>query len=272
VLKREFPQSESELLPAERAAVRRARLRWLQGSAALVGLGALSVLAIGCPGAADLQNPCDYPTTAQPNGTAGAAAKPPPCGTAPIATGGGSGGGGNTPNACEVACVNDIFQTQPALCKLCHNNSQPNPLKSSMLDLSSPGYTARLKDVPAVHGDLPAGKTTCTPGDKLIDSANPDASWLKKKIEGMQGQCGDPMPSAGMLTADQKACLETYITCVAGGSGSMGGSGGTGGMPSSGGGGAGGASAGTGGASGGGMGGAAGGTAGTGGNGGMGGQ
>jgi hypothetical protein len=150
-----------------------------------------------------------------------------------------------------------------------------------MLDLASPGYTARLKDVPAVHGDLPMGKMTCMAGDKLIDTSNPDASWLKKKIEGNQGQCGDQMPSTGMLTADQKACLETYITCVAGPGMGTGGAGGTGGASgggggaggaAAGGGGAGGAAAGSGGAAGGGGAAGMGGTGGAGGNGGTGGQ
>jgi hypothetical protein len=133
-----------------------------------------------------------------------------------FSSGGGSGGsGGAAGPSCEVACVNDIFQTQPALCKLCH--TAPPGLKSSMLDLASPGYTARLKNVPAVHGDLPKDKTTCTGGDKLIDTTTPANSWLLKKIQGNQGMCGDAMPNTGMLTADQKKCLETYVACVAGG-------------------------------------------------------
>lgn len=251
MLKREFPQSESDLLPAERAAVRRARWRWLQGTAAVIGLSALSVLAIGCPEAADLQNPCNYATPEAPTPAGGPETKPPPCGTKVMM---------EAKDPCEVSCVDQIFKN-PALCGICHDGN-PGKAMFSKLDLVGANYTKRLKDVAAVHGDLPAGKTTCGTGDKLIDTANPSASWLLKKIDGMQGTCGDAMPTTGPLSTDQKACLTTYVSCVAGGAVPTGG---MGGMPASGG-----AGAAAGGAAG--MGGAAAGMGGTGGNGGMGGQ
>jgi hypothetical protein len=218
------------------------------------------VLAIGCPEAADLQNPCNYATPEAPNAQGGPETKPPPCGTKMMMS---------AADPCEVDCVSKIFQNV-ALCAICHDGT-PGKASFSKLDLVSAGYTKRLKDVPAVHGDLPAGKTTCGMGDKLIDTANPSASWLLKKIDGMQGTCGDAMPTTGPLSADQKACLTTYVSCVTGGSVSSGGAGGMGGTPASGGGGAGGAPA-SGGGGAGGMSGGSAGMGGTGGNGGMGGQ
>jgi hypothetical protein len=152
-----------------------------------------------------------------------------------------------------------------------------------MLDLETPGVVGRLKDVPAKHSDLaPAmDPSTCPTGDKLIDSANPDASWFLKKIKGQQGGCGTAMPQPPTtLTAAETMCLETFVSCVAGkalgggsgGSGSGGSGGGSGGS-STGGGGAstGGGGSGGAGGTGGGSGGAGGTGGGSGGNGGSGG-
>jgi hypothetical protein len=36
----------------------------------------------------------------------------------------------------------------------------------------------------------------CPPDVKLIDSQDFSASWVVKKLEGAQGECGDPMPIA----------------------------------------------------------------------------
>lgn len=117
-------------------------------------------------------------------------------------------------NACEAVCVREIFQSNPTMCKLCHNNMG---LASSGMDFASDGFTARLKDVPARHADLPPGMSArdCPIGDKLIDSVTPDESWLLKKIRGLQGKCGSSMPAAGMLSLGERACLENYVYCVA---------------------------------------------------------
>ena len=255
---RQFSESDSEALaPAERHALRRVRARRLQGLTAGVGATLLALFALGCPEPADLQDPNAFPK--------------PAAGGASTA---GTSGGGSSSTSCEVPCIVDVFQTQPTLCKLCH--TAPPGLKSSGLDLASPGFTARLKDIPAVHGDLGAMMATamCPTADKLIDTANPANSWLLKKIHGEQGTCGTPMPSTGMLTADQKTCVETYVKCVApGGAVTTGGAGGGGSAGSAGaaaGGASGAAAGGTAGATTGG--GGAGGAGGTGGNGGAGGK
>ena len=120
-------------------------------------------------------------------------------------------------NACETDCIRDLFAVQIVMCKLCHSaRPAPNGLQSSGLDLESYGFTARLKDVPAKHMDiaLSMGVPNCPQGDKLIDTANPAQSWLLKKIDGQQGNCGTSMPSTGQLTFDQKACVHNYVACV----------------------------------------------------------
>lgn len=204
---RQFPESDSEALaPAERRVLQRVRARHVHGLTAGVGAALLALFVVGCPEPADLQDPNAFPKIA--GSTAGTSST------------GGSGTGGSPSATCEVDCIKDIFQKQTTLCKLCHSAAG---LQSSGLNLEADGFTARLKDVPAKHGDLPMGKDTCTPGDKLIDTATPPNSWLLKKIHAEQGNCGDPMPSTGSLSAAQKTCIETYVACVAGGSPAPGG-------------------------------------------------
>lgn len=131
-------------------------------------------------------------------------------------------GGGNTAGShpCETECVQKVFAGQATSCKLCHSNLPlPNGVQSSSLDLQSPGFTARLKDVPAKHTDLAMGMSyaDCPTGDKLIDTANPENSWLLKKLQGKQGACGTAMPQPPTtLKADEMACMTTYVYCVAG--------------------------------------------------------
>jgi hypothetical protein len=119
---------------------------------------------------------------------------------------------------CETACVRDVFAEDVADCKLCHaaKTSADGGLQSSGLDLESPNPTARLKDVPAKHADLPPASAGCPVGDKLIDSASPEDSWLLKKLRGQQGSCGSPDPQIGPLPPSEMACMEKYVYCVAG--------------------------------------------------------
>jgi hypothetical protein len=251
------PFDSENLTPAERRTVRRVRARRLKAFSLSIGVSVLALFAVGCPEAADLANPEDYPVG--PSGGTGGGAT----------AGTGTGGGGSTSaNACEVDCVNKIFQIDMMPCMFCHTSAG----KLGDLDLQSPGYTARLKNQPAKHTGITGSTASCPTGDKLIDTANPANSWLLKKIHDEQDMCGTIMPQTGSLTPAQKTCLETYVACVApggaapmGGSSSGGTSAGSGGTSSGGSGGKGG-SGGTSGGSGG-----RGGSGGTGGRGGSGG-
>jgi hypothetical protein len=244
-----FQSPSDNLAAAERAVLRQVRRRRLGG---LIGGAAAFVMALaatGCPEPADLE------------GEHGG-------GTSVAGSAGSGGGSGTDPGAaCEVECVKKIFTVTATTCKICHYANMPNatpPMPSlGQLDLVSPGVTSRLKDMPAKHVDItaPAGVTPmCPTGDKLIDSEFPGDSWMLKKIRGEQGTCGDKMPQSPPLSPTDLACLETYISCVAGnkpltmtrGGGAAGsGSGGSAGSGTAGSGGSGGGSAGTGGMSGG---------------------
>lgn len=211
---RQFSRSESELTfqHAQRAARLTAALR---GLAAIVGAAALSVLSVGCPGAADLENPGQFckpgaslvdasgqVTGCKPDGATGGSTSG---GGGSSAAGTTSGGAPGSP--CETACMTALFRK----CTVCHGSA----LQSSGLDLEKPGYTARLKDQPAQHGQI-SGTPTCPSGDKLVDSMNPTASWLLKKVSAQEGECGDPMPAPSGSSADEIACVTTYVNCVGG--------------------------------------------------------
>lgn len=197
------PQSDSQNLSSqERAALRQVRSRRWQTLFAGAGALALTLFAVGCPEPADL---ADVPAGPGPGGGSG-----PVGGSGPQ---GGSGGGG--PVVCETACIDKLFTTDPLTCKLCHSND----IALGGLNLST-GYTARLKDQPAKHLDgmdpempLPAS-AGCMPAS-LINTANPGESWLWKKVNKLQGMCGDKMPQTSEIKAADLACVKTYIECVA---------------------------------------------------------
>lgn len=214
---RQSHQPQSETLTAV-TAIRRARSRRAQLLAAGAGAILLALSATGCPEPADLLDAEKYKAPAV------AMAEP-----------------------CELDCVKAVFQQNTNGCKICHSIDPP----LGDLDLRG-SFTSRLRDVAAKHTGItpPATPGDCPTGDKLIDTANPNASWLLTKIRGMQKTCGTQMPTAPLGTSDM-ACVEAYISCVAGGKPLTGGggapAGGSGGAPAGGSGG-GATTAGTGGA------------------------
>jgi hypothetical protein len=146
----------------------------------------------------------------------------------------------------------------------CHGGVAP-----PLLELIAPGVEARLINVPATYE---AAEGLCPPtAELLIDTADPMASLLVKKLDGTQ-TCGDPMPQLmimGFTDAD-KACIRSWALELAMNGSGAGGTTGAGGMPGAGGSGGVGGSGGSGGSggtggSGGGTGGSSGGTSGSGG-------
>ncbi|MDF3065940.1 MAG: hypothetical protein K0R38_1541 [Polyangiaceae bacterium] len=182
----------------------RQRSSWLSVLAAVAGTAALSLFSVGCPEPADLDNPEIYPKRGGDTGASGSATGGSSSATAGSATGGSATGGGNLA-ACETACMADILVT----CTACHSSA----FKLGMLDLS-PGYTARLKDQPATHSEV-VSPADCPSGDKLINSAAPDESWLLKKVSAAQGTCGGPMPAPSGLAGAELQCMKDYVSCVA---------------------------------------------------------
>jgi hypothetical protein len=196
------PFEADTLTPAERQALKQVRGRRLRALFFCLGAGALALFAAGCPEPGDLQDAGAYPA-------------PPKAGSSSTTAGSGTGGsGGSAAVTCEVECVNKLFQKEQTPCLFCHSKAT----HLGDLDLESPDYTSRLKNQPAKHTGFTGPTTDCPTGDKLIDTTTPANSWLLKKIHNEQKTCGTVMPQSGALTADQKTCLETYVTCVAGGS------------------------------------------------------
>jgi hypothetical protein len=179
--------------------------RWRRRLAAWASTAAVLLVATGCPEAADLENPESF---CKPGASVvDASGKVIGCNDQGATAGTGAG---MPPAGCETACLTQLFENT---CNSCHTSSAP----LGGLDLQSAGFTARLKDQAAKHQsvDNPA---QCPSGDKLIDSANPAASWLLKKVSGQQGACGTSMPPGNVpVTQAELACVTAYVTCVGGG-------------------------------------------------------
>lgn len=92
------------------------------------------------------------------------------------------------------------------------------------LDLrTDAGLAARLLDVPAKFESIPCVDDvtqncipdTCPTGALLVDSANPDRSWMLSKLGVATSACGDLMPpSNGPTTADYP-CFVAIINAIA---------------------------------------------------------
>lgn len=168
--------------------------------AALTGCGLLGTLALlglaACP--ADLANPSDYDRgPANAGGAQGSA---------------GAGTGGAAPGQpglnVDTKCLTDVFA------KSCTIPSCHAPPVAAGLDLDSPNVNTRLIDVVATHGSA-SPSTGCVANQKLIDSANPDQSWLILKLSTDGKTCGLPMPIGSPLTSDETNCLKKYAQDVA---------------------------------------------------------
>jgi hypothetical protein len=134
-----------------------------------------------------------------------------------------------------------LCDLQVALSKSCARAGCHNTLdRYADLELTNlSAVPAQLIDQPATHGDIncaPPGMpfrectpaelpAACPPNALLVDSANPEESWILKKLRGDTG-CGDQMPlPPGNSTASgwndaRLACLEDWIYELAGRAGS----------------------------------------------------
>ncbi|MET0795225.1 MAG: hypothetical protein ABW061_27145, partial [Polyangiaceae bacterium] len=197
------------------AAVQRIRIRLSHSETAqktareyaLSVLGALATVGLlglaACP--ADIANPGDYnhPGSASAGTSAGGSG----------ASAGSAGAGGastqpglNVPTTCLTAVLAKSCGTLG-----CH---QAPATFAAGLDLSSPNVNTRLIDVVATHKDADPA-SGCVVGQKLIDSVNPDQSWLVLKLSTDGTSCGYSMPIGSSLSADDTACLKQYAQDVA---------------------------------------------------------
>jgi hypothetical protein len=204
-------------------------------AAALVGLA-------GCPQGAELENPEDYmiPVASGGTGTAGTGN---PTGSGGTGTGGtgtagtgtagtgtaGTGTAGTGTGGIDPGCDWQTALTKSCALSVCHGTRAP----FGDLNLTpDDGLVARIKDVTATNGDL-----DCDPSDeylecttlppecsaygsaKLVDSANPDASFIITKLTA--SGCGNQMPmppgdstSAGW-TPDRLTCIQDLVRAIA---------------------------------------------------------
>jgi hypothetical protein len=164
--------------------------RWALSGVGALGFGALFVLA-GCPG--NLDNPQRFETSsaAGMSSTAGTSS--------------------TDPNVLPM-CVAALFKDPNGACAGlgCHS---AGPNAAGGLDLTSPGVVSRLLNQPATHADVPdAGGVSC-PSVKLIDSSNPQASWMLTKVQSNYSvPCGAEMPlGGGALASSDQNCLAMWV-------------------------------------------------------------
>jgi hypothetical protein len=171
-------------------------------------------------------------------GTIGAA---PGVGGAAPGVGGAPGGLGGT--AGGVGGSSDYFgdyvpscDLQVALSKSCARTGCHSAIDhyADLNFFDIPGIPAMLLDQPATHGDINCAQpgmpfrecmpselpATCPPNALLLDSANPENSWVLRKLRGDES-CGDAMPlppgnsvSNGWNEA-RRLCLEDYFLWIA---------------------------------------------------------
>jgi hypothetical protein len=176
------------------------------------------------------------------NGSAGSGsgAAPATGGTGASGGSGGSGTGGSGPSAgsgnsgagtgsmqafptlpdCDAV---KALTVGPAACAQlgCHKG----PYSEAKLDLTpNAGFVGRVKDVAATHLNIDCADgmecatppAACPKGDKLIDSANVDNSWMLHKLNGTQTGCGDAMPPPDYAIDDAgKACIVELVKAIA---------------------------------------------------------
>jgi hypothetical protein len=188
------------------------KLGWLRRALA-TGLLGLS----GCPYGSELEAPERF---AMRGGTGNA---------------GGSGGGAGNPDD-GIVIPGVVCDWQTAINKSCATSSchgKGAAWGGLALDIDA-GFVARLKDVPATLHDVvdcdpdatvfgcDVVQPGCTAfvGAKLVDSQNPEASFLLTKMR--DSGCGNEMPlspgnSASLgWDANRRACLESLWQGIAG--------------------------------------------------------
>jgi len=82
----------------------------------------------------------------------------------------------------------------------CHDSNGP---PAAGLDLMSPCVADRLVKVKSRCQDL-----------LLIDVEHPSQSFLFDKINSTKPQCGESMPYAGHMPADELSCMNAWVNAV----------------------------------------------------------
>lgn len=110
----------------------------------------------------------------------------------------------------SAACAEIVFSKCGGA--ICHTGDGTEPPPGGV-ELTSPGYPARLYNQPAQYPGI-AASATCPPAvpEKLVDPAGVEASLLWKKISASH-TCGDAMPPIGdALEQSEVNCLQSLIS------------------------------------------------------------
>ncbi|HEX7668350.1 MAG TPA: hypothetical protein VF395_02145 [Polyangiaceae bacterium] len=84
----------------------------------------------------------------------------------------------------------------------CHSGDLP----AGSLDLKSVGLPARLVGIASTNKGCESRL--------LVDPGDVSKSFVLEKLENSMPKCGDPMPLVGNLTAEELACIESYIASL----------------------------------------------------------
>ncbi len=150
---------------------------------------------VGCPGSLD--NPGQY-SEGVGDGSAG---------TLGSGGGDGSGGSGGGMVQCNIPVADVPEQLIRVKCatSVCHDATTP----AGELDMISPGLESRLLGV----------DSTC-PGEVLVDTMNPENSFLLEKVSTEMPSCGGSrMPLGSSLPPEEIACVRDWINLIVGGGG-----------------------------------------------------
>lgn len=177
----------------------------------------------GCPGGAELEDPGKF-------GIAGA----PATGTGGTSTGSGGSAGTSTSTTLTVNCTGTTYDVALKSCNTAGCHAATYPYSGLNLTADS-GLVARLKDVPAKHGDVSCNPndatqtctcdsttflcstppSACPKGDFLVDSSDYTKSWIWKKLEMSDPMCGIQMPDGAYKSPADKACIEAMVQAIA---------------------------------------------------------
>lgn len=169
-----------------------------------LGFAAVAIPVYACGG--KLDNPGDFAAVYQPSGASAGGTTSAASSTATSTGGGGSGGTGGVAGGpgCDVAA---------ALSRRCGGIVCHGGVAAPQLELIAPGAEQRLIDQPATYsGVAPDDAPNCPmPPELLINTADPPASLMLKKLDGMQA-CGSPMPLSVLpgSTQDDDTCIREW--------------------------------------------------------------
>jgi hypothetical protein len=203
---------------------------------AIFGLAAAVTLA-GCPVGAELEDPERFAIGTGGTGPGTGGTGPATGGTAGSGTAGsgtaGSGTAGTGGGMLEVTCDGvDYVEVMNKNCAVNSGCHKATGARLGVADLNltpDAGLVMRLKDMPAGFKEIdcgapgpymeciPAGCPTAS-GALLVNSLNPDESWILKKLNATHGECGFEMPQSPGTTdfdAVRKACVEKVIRAIA---------------------------------------------------------